>query len=234
MKTNHLQRTLAVMAVAGMALSESTAVAEDSSVPNPVPPAAVNAPVPQLAYGVAQIVKLTQAKVSDDTIMAYIKSYGNGYGLNADQIIYLRQQGVSDAVITAMLNQPKPGVATATIPMPTTPAPQPVASAAYAQPAEPYVGTTTTTTYYSYAPYYYPVYGSCYWSWPVVVSYGWGGHWYRGWYGGGWRGCSAWRGGSTWRGGGGWHGGGAWHGGGIARSGGGGIAHGGGHAGWHR
>ena len=41
--------------------------------------------------------------------MAYIKNSGNSYGLNADQIIYLRQQGVSDAVITAMLNQPKPG-----------------------------------------------------------------------------------------------------------------------------
>ncbi len=226
MKTNHLQHMVAVMAVAGLALSRATAVAQDSSAPSPVPPAAINAPVPQLSYGVAQIVKLAQAKVSDDTIIAYIKNSGNSYGLNADQIIYLRQQGVSDAVITAMLNQPKPGVAPATIPMPTTPAPQPVASAAYAQPAEPYVGTAPTT-YYDDEPYYYPVYSYNYCSWPVVLSYGWGGYRYGGWHGGGWHG--GWRGG--WPGGG-WHGGrsaGGWHGG-APR----GVWHGGGSAGgWH-
>ncbi len=218
---------LAVAAAAGLALAASRALAQDSSAPNPVQPAAVNAPVPQLAYGVAQIVKLAQAKVSDDTIIAYIERSGNSYGLNADQIIYLRQQGVSDAVITAMLNQPKPGVAPATVPMPTTPAPQPVATAAYAQPAEPYVGTEPTT-YYDYEPYYYPVYSSSYWPCPVVVSYGWGGHWYRGWHGGGY-----YRGGGTWRGGSAWHGGGGWHGGGVVHGGGGGW-HGGGHAGGRR
>ncbi len=80
---------------------------------------------PQLSYGVSQIVQLAQAKVGDDTIIAYIKNSGNSYGLTVDQIIYLRHQGISDAVITTMLNQPKPAVAVAT---PTTPAPQPVAS----------------------------------------------------------------------------------------------------------
>ena len=116
---------VAVMAVAGLALSASTALAQDSSAENTVQPAAVNAPVPQLSYGVSQIVQLAQAKVGDDTIIAYIKNSGNSYGLTVDQIIYLRQQGISDAVITTMLNQPKPAVAVAT---PTTPAPQPVAS----------------------------------------------------------------------------------------------------------
>jgi hypothetical protein len=221
-----------------MALSASKALAQDSSAPNPMQPAAVNAPVPQLAYGVAQIMKLAQAKVSEDTIMAYIKSSGNSYGLNADQIIYLRQQGVSDAVITAMLSQPKAGVATTTILMPTTPAPQPVPSAAYAQTAEPYV-ETEPTTYYDYEPYYYPVSSYGCWPCPVVLYSGWGG--YYGGYRGGWHGGGAWRGGSAWRGGGGWHGsggvhrgGGGWHGG--VTSGGwhGGGSAGGSHGGWHR
>ena len=224
MKARHFQRVL-VVAAAGLALWASTAQGLDAT--NVGQPTAVSVPVPPLAYGVSDILKLAQANVSNDAIIAYIKASGNSYGLNADQIIYLRQAGVSDAVIMAMLNQPKPGVAPATVPMPTTPAPQPVPITAYTQPAEPYVGTEPTT-YYDYETYYYPVYSS-YWSWPVVVSYGWGGYCYRGWHGGG-----VWRGGSAWHGGSGWHGGGAWHGGGIARSGGGGIAHGGGHAGWRR
>jgi len=186
MKTNNVQKMLAVMAVAGLALSTSTALAQNAATVDQ--PAAASATVPQLSYGVSEIVKLAQAKVSDDTIIAYIKNTGNSYGLNAAQIIYLRQQGVSDVVITTMLNQPKPGAATATIPMPTTPAPQPVASAAYEQTAVTYV-ETEPTTYYDYEPYYYPVYSGYYWPWPVVVSYGWGGYWHGGgWHGGGWHG----------------------------------------------
>ncbi len=189
---------LAAMAVGGLAWLASTTLAQDSSAANTVQPAAVNAPVPQLAYGVSQIQQLAQAKVGDDTIIAYIKNAGNSYGLNADQIIYLRQQGISDAVITTMLNQPRPGVAAAT---PTTPAPQPVASTAYGgqvstatvAPTVTYVQTVPATTYYYSQPYYYPAYA---WYPPVTFSFG----WYGGWHGGGWHG--------GWQGGG-WHGG--WH-----------------------
>jgi uncharacterized membrane protein YgcG len=213
MKTNHWQKMLAVLAVAGLALSASTTLAQNSTAKNTAQPAAVNAPVPQLAYGVPQIVQLAQAKVGDNTIIAYIKNTGNSYGLNADQIIYLRQQGISDAVITTMLNQPKLAVAVAT---PTTPAPQPVASTAYSGPVSTittasgstatvaptvtYVQTVPDTTYYyqpDYQPYYYPAYA---WYPPVSFSFGWGGGWGGGWRGGGW--------GGGWRGGGGWHGGG--------------------------
>jgi hypothetical protein len=203
MKARHLQRMLVVAAVAGLALSVSTALARDAT---NVAQAAAVAPVPPLAYGVSDILKLAQAKVSDDAIIAYIKNRGNSYGLNADQIIYLRQQGVSDAVILAMLNQPKPGVAPATVPMPTSPAPQPVAATANGQPAEPYV-ESEPTVYYDYEPSYYPVYSYDYWPWPVAVSYGWGGYWHRGWHRGGvWHGGSAWHGRAVVHsGGGGWH-----------------------------
>jgi hypothetical protein len=199
MKTNHWQKMLAVLAVAGLALSASTTLAQNLTATTTAQPAAVNAPVPQLSYGVSQIMQLAQAKVSDDTIIAYIKNSGNIFDLNADQIIYLRQQGISDAVITTMLNQPRPAVAVAT---PTTPAPQPVASTAYSGPVSTatvaptvtYVQTVPDTTYYyqpDYQPYYYPAYG---WYPPVSFSFGWGGGWGGGWHGGGH--------------GGGWHGGG--------------------------
>jgi len=198
MKTRNWQNMLAVIAVTGLALSASTALAQDSAGTSTVPPAASNVPVPQLSYDAAQIVKLAQAKVSDDTIIIYIRNSSNSYGLDAGQIIYLRQQGVSEAVITTMLKQPRPGVAAAT---PTTPAPPPVVATDYtaqvqtatAPPPVTYVQTVPDPPYY-YQPYYYPAYA---WYPPVTFSFGWGG-----WYGGGWRG--------GW--GGGWHGGG--HGGG--------------------
>jgi hypothetical protein len=193
MKTNHWQKMLAFLAVASLALSASTTLAQNSTATTTAQPAAVNAPVPQLSGGVSQIMQLAQAKVSDDTIIAYIKNSGNSYGLDANQIIYLRQQGISDAVITTMLNQPRPAVAVAT---PTTPAPQPVASTAYSGPVSTatvaptvtYVQTVPDTTYYYqpyYQPYYYPAYG---WYPPVSFSFGWGGGWGGGGRGGGWGG----------------------------------------------
>jgi hypothetical protein len=212
MKTNKFPKMLAVMAAVGLACSASTVRAQDPSAPNPAP---------QLSYGVPQVIQLAQAKVGDDTIIAYIKNTGNSYGLNADQIIYLRQQGVSDAVITVMLNQPRAGVFTAP---PAMSASQPAASPAYQEqvstatvaPTVTYVQTVPYSTYYYQPYYYYPSYA---WYPPVSFSFGWGGVWGGGWHGGGWRG-----GGIS----GGWHGGGVssgWHG--SAPS-------GGGHFGGHR
>jgi len=176
---------LVVMALGGLAWPAAAVRAQDSSAVNTTQPAVVNTLAPQLAYRVPQILQLAQAKVGDNTIIAYIKNSGNSYGLNADQIIYLRQQGVSDAIITAMLSQPKLGVATAT---PTPAASQPMDSTAGGQsstatvaPTVTYVQTVPATTGYYYQPYYYPAYA---WYPPVAFSFGWGG----GWHGGGWRG----------------------------------------------
>jgi hypothetical protein len=218
MKARMFQRALGVaVATAFLALLAVNGPAQISASTNVAP---------QLTPNVAAIVKLVQAKISDDTIIAYIKNSGNNYRLDAPQIIYLHQQGIADAVIAAMLNQPKPGIAEATVSMPTTPAPEPVASAAYEQPSVTYV-ESEPVTYYDYEPYYYPVYSGYYWSYPVVVSYGWGAYrHYGGWYGGSWHG-GAWYGGDRYRGG--WHGGGVVRGGGFAH-GGGGVVYGGGGA----
>lgn len=199
MKTMNLKNGLVVLGVAGLALLASNAIAQDSTAPAPalVTPAVASASAPQLAYGVPQILQLAQAKVGDDTIIAYIKNSGNSYGLDANQIIYMRQQGVSDAVITTMLNQPKPAVAAAApISMPTTPAPQVAStvpsveqvSTATVAPTVTYVQTVPMTYYYP-QPYYYPAFGYYGWYPGVSVSLGWGGRW----------------GGGGWRGGGGWH-----------------------------
>ncbi len=86
-------------------------------------------PPPSLPPGVQDVVKLAHAGMSDDVILAQIRSAGAMYNLNADQIIYLSTQGVSQNVIKALLPS---GGSTATPPpaAPTMP------------PAPPMVGPT--------------------------------------------------------------------------------------------
>jgi hypothetical protein len=187
MKTNHLQKMLAVIVVASLAFSAATLSAQT----------AADNTAPYLSYGASQILRLTQAKIGDDTITAYIKNSPNGYALNADQIIYLRQQGVSDAVIGVMLNQPKTSVTAATSASTVTTSASgstittPNGSTATVAPTVTYVQTApapsvyvvpdTQTYYYDsgyYQPYYYPYYG---WSYPAVsLSFGFGGGYHGG------------------------------------------------------
>lgn len=220
-----LQRLLAILAIAGLVTAAASADAQNSgATTTPVQTAQPVAatPAPQLAYGTSEILQLSQAKIGDDTIVAYVRNSGNSYGLDASQIIYLRQQGVSEPVITAMLNQPKPAAAPAaapttaatSIPMPTTPPPTVAAAeasavvdnSATAAPSVAYV-QTVPTYYYSY-PYYYPYYYGYGW-YPGIVWGGYYGGWrggYHGYYGGGFHGGGGYHGG-----GGGFHGGGGGH-----------------------
>jgi hypothetical protein len=207
-KTFKIQNILpfVIFAIVGLALSPVTVLAEDS----------LASTAPPLAYGVPQILKLQQAKVTDDVIIAYIHNSGGSYGLDADQIIYLRQQGISDKVLTTMLAQPRPAPA-APAPVNSYPAPTPVA---YAQPTPAYVQPAPSSVYvipnnqvyyssgyFSYYPYYYYPY----------FSYGWcGGYhgncYYRGDYcGGGY--YNGYHGGNYCYAGGSYHGGGNFHGG---------------------
>jgi hypothetical protein len=218
MKTFDFQKTfLAVITVAGLMLSTMTVAAQDS-------PAST---APPLAYGVPQILQLAQAKVPDDTIIAYIHSSGNSYGLNADQIIYLRQQGISDNVLNVMLTQPKPAPVPATAapanPYPAqTPVVYPSPAPTYDQPVSSpsvYVMPNNQIYYYSsYYPFYYPNYYYPhyypYYRHPLARNYPFARHYqsaslsFR--YGGGFHGGSYWGGfhGGAVSYGGGYHGGG--------------------------
>ena len=149
----------------------------------------------QLSYGVSQIIQLSKAKVSDDTIVNYIRNSGSSYGLDASQIIYLKQQGVSDTVINTMLNQPRQMAQAA--PPPAYPAASSTATAVVTTrgdlcPPPAYVPSSTvyvipdTQTYQYYDNYYHPYYG-CYpyysgWYYPSVsFSFGFGGGYRGGW-----------------------------------------------------
>jgi hypothetical protein len=207
MKTGIFRRIMPLVATAAVTLLALRTPAQDTTT-------TANA-APPLTYGASQILQLEHAQLKDDTIIAYIKTSGSSYLLNADQIIYLRQQGVSDAVLTAMLSQPRTGKAANPLPMPSTPAPQPIPQSAPVTTAinttPTYVPAATPVDYYYepvYQPYYYPYYGYGYYGWSYpVVSLGWGGYW----HGGGWGAGYGWRGrvGGSFRGGvgGGFHGG---------------------------
>jgi len=91
-----------------------------------------------LSPDLQQIVKLTQAHMSDDVISGYIKQSGKSYSLSADDMLSLNSQGGSQAV-SSVLMQTKtvaPAAAAPSAPAPTppayTPAPAPIPAPAYA------------------------------------------------------------------------------------------------------
>ena len=205
MKTRNVQKlVLTLTAVIAVTLLAAKAVAQDSS-------ASTTAAATSLSYGVSQVVQLAHANIGEDVIVNYIRNSGNAYGLDATQILYLKQQGVSDRIINTMLNQRSQVAATAqTAPQPnssganssqTAPAPaQPSVSYVQTAPAQTVYVIPDTQTYdynaYYYQPYYYQPYYGGYYAWPAVsLSFGLGGY-----YGGGYHG-----------GGGGFHGGGGHH-----------------------
>jgi surface antigen len=53
--------------------------------------------------GITDIVQMSQAHVSDDVIISQIRTTGSVFRLSSNDTIWLKQQGVSDAVVTEML-----------------------------------------------------------------------------------------------------------------------------------
>ena len=110
---------------------------------------------------VADVVKLSRAKVDEGTIVAFVQS-STGVNLSASEIINLRSEGISDRVVVALLNQ-RQSVAAAQAPS-YAPAQyaQAQAPVAYAQ-AAPSVSYVPTTVYADYGDYSYyggyPYYG---------------------------------------------------------------------------
>jgi len=72
---------------------------------NPVPPPNTVAVPRNISPGVAEVMRLAEAVTTDEVILAYIQNSGSTFNLNADQILFLRDNGLSTPVITAMLNR---------------------------------------------------------------------------------------------------------------------------------
>jgi hypothetical protein len=111
----------------------------DSAGPDPSP-AVASAGVPllpsDLSPGLAEIIKLAQAHIADDTILAYIQNSGQTYNPSADEILYLSDLGLSDKIVAALFKNPDG--APADIP---APAASPAAVAAPETPPAPAPGS---------------------------------------------------------------------------------------------
>jgi hypothetical protein len=195
----------------------------------PVDPAAptqpvVTTPAPvtvaadvKLPYGVEDVLKLTRAQINEDVVLSYIHSSGTIYSLSPNDIVYLRQQGVSDRIVNAMLQQRAQGIAASQAQIAQAQAQAAQSQAAvdnsgaqqasgYAPPADSsvaYVQSQPSSSsvyvipypqasyaYYGY-PYYYPSYG--YYGPSISFGFGFGGYrgyhgYYRGGYHGGYHG----------------------------------------------
>ena len=153
----------------------------------------------------AEVVKLASSGVGDDVVLAYVQNTQAPFDLTADNVLYLRDLGVSQPVITAMLNhdgavrsqappsEPPPYALTATPAAPTpamAPAPAPEAPPPQAANAPAsYVGSPPPDVSYFYndlAPYgtwvSLPGVGWCWQPSVLGVNRGWrpycdAGHW---------------------------------------------------------
>lgn len=137
MKHRIFSKTFGAAAIiAVLALCGTPAVAGDSSSGFATVTSGQKAPA--LSYGAANVLKLAQAGVAEETIVAYVEKSGQGYGsLGADEMIYLRERGVSDRVLTTMLNQEK--ISRDTIVAQTAAQPATVAPAQAVAPVAPVV-----------------------------------------------------------------------------------------------
>lgn len=176
--------------------------AQPASVP-PTPTSTENSPV-RLPYGVEDVLKLTRAQISEDITLNYIQNSGTIYNLGPQDIVYLRNQGVSDRVINAMLDQRQKAAAATTAPAapaastttmaaatvpnaPTVPdAPTVPPAPTYTQPAPTYIQppvaeiqpAPSTVYVIPYPPASYAYYG--YYSRPYGYYPFYGGYYYGG------------------------------------------------------
>ena len=114
MKTKLFQSWAAGAAVAMVCLSGgrsgSIANAQDQQPPPPadnVAPDAAAALPPGVypSSPLAQVIKLTQAGVSEAVIMAYVTNSGSTFNLNPDKIIFMKDIGAPDELVTAMMQR---------------------------------------------------------------------------------------------------------------------------------
>lgn len=151
------------------AASDPAPVAQAAPAPETPPPA-------RFSPGMQDILKMLDAKVDTDVIKVYIRNSMVPYNPNASEIIALKQRGVPDEILTAVLQRGAEVRAQAV----QAPSPAPPTQAAVAAPYNP--------PYDPYA-YGYPDYGGPYYAgYPYDYGYPYNYWWYS--YGYPWWGFS--------------------------------------------
>ena len=175
--------------------------------PAPPPPdsATESSALPPNVYPtspLAQVIRLTQAGVDESVIMTFVTNSGSTFNLDSDKIIYLKDIGLPNEVVTVMMQrdqQLQQQMAASAYQPPAQPAPAPDTTyqpetAPPPQPVEQPAEVTVNSFYDTLAPYGSWVdvdgYGRCWRPSVVVYNSGWQpycdhGHWVYtdcGWY----------------------------------------------------
>jgi hypothetical protein len=183
--------------VAAMAMPLLAANAQTPEAPVPGAPAQTAAAAPvNLSPGAAEVARLAGSGVGDDVVLAYIQNSQAPFNLTADDVLYLKDIGLSPQVTSAMLTHdstlrgqpqqyapaapvaPAPVAASGSAPLtydwqpsgaPTSPAPAvpPAPTVAVAAPAPTYVTTAPADVSYFYNDL------SPYGTWVSLEGYGW-------------------------------------------------------------
>src|ERR1039457_4109550 len=116
--------------VAASALAQTEAPSTTTTTATTVAPATSDTVPVTLPYGAQDVLKLSRAQVGEDLTLNFIRNSGTIYNLAPKDIVYLHNEGVSDRVINAMLDQrknvPAEMAAHSPQPSPSTPAPAPI------------------------------------------------------------------------------------------------------------
>lgn len=86
-------------------LAQNVAVLQSSSPSDTATVTAKTTEPVKLPYGVEDVLKLSRAQVSEEVITTYIQNTGTIYDLKPKDIVYLKEQGVSDRIINTMMDQ---------------------------------------------------------------------------------------------------------------------------------
>src|SRR5258708_6174767 len=78
-----------------------------SQVPDAPLPNGTGAVAANISPSAAEVVKLAESGVSDDVMLAYIQNSQAPFNLSADNIVYLKDLGLSPAEAAAMLTHDK-------------------------------------------------------------------------------------------------------------------------------
>jgi hypothetical protein len=100
-KIKWLGLSMALVLVCRLGIAESTAPQTPNTPPQPTAPSVPD----NLSPGVTEVMRLAESGTTEDVILAYIQNANSSFNLTADQILYLRDNGFSSAVVTAMLNR---------------------------------------------------------------------------------------------------------------------------------
>ncbi len=98
------------------AVVESAAPQPDSSEREPSAPLRDMIPPADLSPGVAEVVKLIQSGVGEEVLLAYLEKSGHEFNPTVDEIVYLKDLGLSETVLATLVREGKSKTATARAP----------------------------------------------------------------------------------------------------------------------